>query len=154
MKKTKVEPWFKIEKALELEKDDVIDLDDEDVEEEEEEWVLPDDGTYYGYSPSGEHQVKHPGEGTVEKPKAPTSSELLQMRADAAKQKREKNAKARKKALNITGVIFGILVLCVPLYYIGRTIVGEEEEKEDFYDRKELKAFKKNKMKPMQVELT
>jgi hypothetical protein len=154
-KNEKIKPWFQNEKALELEKDDVIDLDDEDVEEdEEEEWVPPDDGVYYGWTPGGEHEIKHPGEGEGDKPKGPTSSQLLQQRAEAAKRKREKNAKARKHALNIAGVIFGIIVLCVPLYYIGKTIVGEEEEQEDFYDRKELKKFKKNKLKPMQIELT
>lgn len=158
-KNKKNQPWFQTEKALELERDDVIDLDDEDVDEEEEEWVLPDDSVYYGYNPTGEHAIKLPGKGGGKQSNGPTSAQLLQQRAEAVKNRREKNAKTRKEVLNIAGMIFGVIVLCVPLYYIGRTIVGVEEEKENFYDPKELAAFKKikkNKMKPMEmtIELT
>lgn len=150
-KNTKIDPWFKSERALEIEKDDGEQSDSDSADEVT--WVEPDDGHYHGYTPGDDHEVRHPD---YSKPKK-SSADRMRERAEAAELKRVQNAKTRKKIVNILGVLVGVIILCIPLYYICKTIFGKEDRfdaDEMFYDPKELAAFKKNRLKPMEIEIT
>eukprot|EP00980_Cylindrotheca_fusiformis_P005750 scaffold1194_cov127-Cylindrotheca_fusiformis.AAC.27 len=147
-KNKKIDPWFKSSKALQLEVDDTEDSSDE------EPWFEPDDGQYHGYVPGDDHEVRHPDYNV---PKQETAADRMRERAEAAEKKRIQKAKTRKKIFNSLAVLAGIIILCVPLYYMLSTIFKKEEQfdpDEVFYDRKELAAFKKNRMKPMDIEIT
>jgi hypothetical protein len=152
-KNKKVEPWFKSEKALEIDKDDGEQSGSESADEVN--WDEPDDGQYHGYTPDGDsHEIRHPDYNN--KPKQ-TAADRMRERAEAAEKRRQRNAKRRKKILNILGMIVGVIILCVPLYYICNTIFGKEERfdpDEMFYDPRELAALKKNRLKPMEIEIT
>jgi 2',3'-cyclic-nucleotide 2'-phosphodiesterase (5'-nucleotidase family) len=144
----KLNPWFKNQNRLDIDKNDGKETPSES--EDDVEWKEPVDGHYHGYLP-GQGASRTPDYNHLS-----SQSVKMQQRAEALKKRQEKNAKLKKKILNIIGIIAAICILLYPVYYIGNTIFGTRQRfdsDELFYDPKELEAFK-SRRQPSEIEIT